>query len=71
MRRFAIFATFLVVLVVIADSQPRAAASQSESVCVCMASKAALMMKSIKTMAATGHAKSSQPHLAQTASTAK
>jgi hypothetical protein len=71
LRRFAIFATFLLVLVVIAESQPRAAGSQRESMCVCMASKAALMMKSIKTMAVTAHAKSCQPHLTQTASTAK
>jgi hypothetical protein len=46
MRRFAIFATALFVLVVI-GSQPRSAGGSIRSMCVCMASKAALIMKSI------------------------
>lgn len=72
MRRFAIFVTVLLVLVVIAGSQPRAVVSQSESICVCMASKAALMMKSIKTMAGKTKTQApSQPHLVETASAAK
>ncbi len=71
MRRFAIFVTVLLVLVII-GSQPRAVGSQSESICVCMASKAALIMKSIKTMARTTTTQAQcRPHLAQTASAAK
>lgn len=69
LRRFAIFMTFLLVLIII-GSQPKAVVSQSESVCVCMASKAALLVKSIKTMAGTKQA-SSHTHLTETASTAK
>lgn len=72
LRRFAIFATVLLILVVIAGSQPQAVASKGESVCVCMASKAALMMKSVTAMA--GKTKThapSQQHLVETASAAK
>ncbi len=52
MRRFAIFVTVLAVVVAVGsqpwpgNSQPRSV-SQKRSVCVCMASKAALLMKSI------------------------
>jgi hypothetical protein len=72
MRRFAIFVTVLLALVIIAGSQPRAVASKGESVCVCMASKAALIMKSVKTM--TGMKTTQAPsraHLVETASAAK
>ena len=71
MRRFAIFVTVLLVLVVV-GFQPRAAGSQKESVCVCVASKAALIMKSISTMTATAKTQApSQPHLTETASAAQ
>lgn len=72
MRRFAIFVTFLVVLVIIAGSQPRAVASKGESVCVCMASKAALIMKSMTGMSTTQTTQAkSRAHLVETASAAK
>lgn len=72
MRRFAIFATVLLVLVVIGGSQPQAVASKGESICVCMASKAALMVKSIKTMAGKTKTQApSQQYLTERASTAK
>jgi hypothetical protein len=64
MRRFAIFSTALLVLILI-GFQPRAAGrtSHKESVCVCMASRASLMMKSLTTLASAKKKSSSQPHL--------
>jgi hypothetical protein len=48
MRRFTIFVTALLVLVVVSvGSRPQAAASQKHSFCACMASRAALLMRSI------------------------
>jgi len=47
MRRFAIFATVLAILVVI-GSQPRSvAAGSKKSFCVCVASRAQLILRSI------------------------
>ena len=71
MLRFAIFVTVLMVLIVV-GSQPRAASAKKQSVCVCVASKAALIMKSISTMTATSKTQApSQPHLTETASAAQ
>jgi hypothetical protein len=68
MRRFAIFATVLFVLVVI-GSQPGTASSQNHSFCACMASRAALLMRSIKSTPTTTTAQApSQPQLSETAS---
>jgi len=70
MRRFAIFATVLLVLVIV-GSRPGTASSQKSSFCVCMASKAELLMKSITTTTATTNTQApSQPQLAETASAA-
>lgn len=66
MRRFAIFATVLLALIVV-GSRPRVVGSQRSSMCVCMASKAALIMKSITTTATATTRSSSQSHLADTA----
>ena len=71
MRRFTIFATVLFLLVVV-GSRPRAASSQSRSLCVCMASKAELLMKSITTTSAKATTQApSQPQVAEMASTAQ
>ncbi len=71
MRRFAIFITVLFLLVVV-GSRPRAVSSQSRSLCVCMASKAALLMKSITTTSASTTTQApSQPQVAETASAAE
>lgn len=59
MRRFAIFASVLLVLVIV-GSRPRAEGSDKRSICVCMASRAALLMKSITTTANTS-AQASRP----------
>jgi hypothetical protein len=72
MRRFAIFATVLFVLVVVGSRQRAAASSQSRSLCVCMASKAELLMKSITTMSAKATTQApSQPQVTETASAAE
>ena len=72
LRRFAIFVTVLLVLMIIGYSQPQAVASKSESVCVCMASKAALIMKSMTGMRTTQTTQAkSRAHLVETASAAK
>ena len=55
MRRFAVFATVLLV-VVIAGSQPWKANSSKESWCVCLPSRAGLMLKSFTNRAATSTA---------------
>jgi hypothetical protein len=71
MRRFAVFATVLLVLVVI-GSQPSAAGSQRHSFCACMASRAALIMKSITTTEPTTTAQApAQPHSADGQTTAE
>jgi hypothetical protein len=71
MRRFAIFATVLLVLVVV-GSRPRANASQKHSFCVCMASRAALLMRSITGAPGTTTAQARpQPSVAETASAAE
>jgi hypothetical protein len=71
MRRFAIFVTVLFLMVVV-GSRPRAAGSQSRSVCVCMASKAELLMKSITTSSARATTQAApQPPLTETASAAQ
>ncbi len=68
MRRFTIFATVLFLLVVV-GSRPRAASSQSRSLCVCMATKAELLMKSFTTTSArTTTQAPSQPQVAEAAS---
>ena len=68
MRRFAIFATVLLLLVVV-GSRPRAVSGQSRSICVCMASKAELLMKSVTTTSAKATTQApSQPQVAETAS---
>ncbi len=71
MRRFAIFATVLFVLVVI-GSRPRAVSAHSRSLCVCMASKAALLMRSISTVSDTTTAQAKpQAPVVETASAAE
>jgi hypothetical protein len=71
MRRFAIFATVLLLLVIV-GSRPGTAHSQRRSLCVCMASKAALLMRSITTTPATTTAQApSQPPATETASAAE
>ena len=71
MRRFAIFATVLLLLVVV-GSQPRAVGSQRHSFCACMASRAALIMKSIGGTAPTTTAQAhSQAHGADAATSAE
>ena len=70
MRRFAIFATVLFVLVVV-GSQPGTASSQSHSFCACMVSKAQLLMKSIRSTPSTTTAQApSQAQPSETASAA-
>jgi hypothetical protein len=67
MRRFAIFVTVLVILVAV-GSRPRTVSSQSRSLCVCMASRASLIMRSITRTAATRTKRApSQPHLVKAA----
>lgn len=71
MRRFTIFATVLLLLVVV-GSRPRTVRSQERSLCACMASRAALIMKSITTTPATTTAQApSQPPLTERASAAE
>jgi hypothetical protein len=71
MRRFAIFATVLLVLVVV-GSRPRAVGSERKSICACMVSKAELLMRSITTTSATTTAQTpSQPQVTETASAAE
>ncbi len=71
MRRFAIFATVLFLLVVV-GSRPRAVSSQTRSLCVCMASKAELLMKSITTTSAKATTQApALPPVAETASAAE
>jgi hypothetical protein len=67
MRRFAIFATVLFALVVI-GSQPRTVSAHGHSMCVCMATRAELILKSMTNSTATAKAKApAQPHLTETA----
>jgi len=72
MRRFAVFAAVLLV-VVIAGSQPWKANSSKESWCVCLPSRAGLMLKSFANKAATSTAtitKTAAPSQRSAASTA-
>jgi len=50
MRRFAIFATVLTIIIFVGiGSQPRSvAAASKKSFCVCVASRAGLIMRSVK-----------------------
>lgn len=68
MRRFAIFATALFVLVVI-GSQGRtvSAHERGHSICVCMASKAQLILRSLSNTTNARAQAPSQPHLTETA----
>jgi hypothetical protein len=47
MRRFAIFATVLFVLVIAGFSQPRGVSRQKGSFCVCVATRAQLILRSM------------------------
>jgi hypothetical protein len=51
MRRFAIFATVLAILVVV-GSQPWGAAASKKSFCVCVTSRAGLILRSMKNRSA-------------------
>jgi len=46
MRRFALFLTALIMIVAIGASQPRRTGSSKESICVCVPTRAGLLLKS-------------------------
>ncbi|WP_260734752.1 hypothetical protein [Tunturiibacter lichenicola] len=46
MRRFALFVAAFVVIVAIGASQPRRSVSSSQSICVCVPTRAGLLLKS-------------------------
>ena len=52
MRRFTVFATVLVILVVV-GSQPWGAATPKKSFCVCVTSRAGLILRSLNVSAIT------------------
>lgn len=49
MRRFALFSVALVILMIVGFQPSKGAASTKESICVCLPTRAALLLKSMKT----------------------